>query len=54
MTSREVIQTSLDQWEAATDSQLRVELGIHGLFPSDIVSKQILINMLMNIYFGEK
>lgn len=54
MASREVIQSSLDQWEVATDNQLRAELGIHGLFPSDIVSKDILINMLVNVYFGEE
>lgn len=54
MTSREIIQTSLDQWEAATEDQLRAELGIHGLFPSEVVSKDILINMLANVYFGEE
>jgi len=54
MTAREIIQTSLDQWQAATDNQLRAELGIHGLFPSEVISKEILINMLINVYFGEE
>jgi hypothetical protein len=36
----------------SSESGLRSELALHGLYPSHVVNKSILINMLMNIYFG--
>lgn len=53
MTSRELIQKALDEWEDASEEGLRAELWVHGFEPSEIVSREILINMLLQIYFGE-
>jgi len=36
----------------ASESALRAELNIHGYEPSEVISKEILINMLMTVYFG--
>lgn len=31
---------------------LRAELSVHGYNPSEVISKTILVNMLMYVYFG--
>jgi hypothetical protein len=36
----------------SSESGLRGELALWEYNPSDIISKEILVNILMNIYFG--
>jgi hypothetical protein len=38
----------------SSERGLRGELALWGYEPSEIISKEILINMLMNVYFGGK
>lgn len=35
----------------APDSHIRVELWIHGYEPSESISRETLINMLLSVYF---
>jgi hypothetical protein len=37
----------------SSESGLRGELALWNYHPSEIISKDILINMLMVVYFGE-
>ncbi|WP_156187467.1 hypothetical protein [Peribacillus loiseleuriae] len=32
---------------------IRAELSLHGLKPSEFISKEILMNMLVTVYFGD-
>jgi len=43
---------TFQQLSSESESGLRAELAVHGYNPSPIVSKEILINILMNVYFG--
>jgi hypothetical protein len=36
----------------SSESGLRAELWIHDYHPSEIIHKEILVNMLIQIYFG--
>jgi hypothetical protein len=36
----------------SSEEGLRAELALHGYTPSPVINKEILINMLMEIYFG--
>lgn len=33
------------------ESAIRAELSVHGIFPSDFIAKDILINILVATYF---
>lgn len=45
-------QIALTEWASCSESSLRGELRLWGYKPSEIINKQILINMLSTIYFG--
>lgn len=45
-------ETTLHQLKKEKESALRAELSVHGYNPSPIISKDILISMLMQVYFG--
>jgi hypothetical protein len=49
MTPEELTRIELGN---SSERSLRGELSLHNLYPSDIIGKSILINMLMNVYFG--
>jgi hypothetical protein len=36
----------------SSEKTLRGELSLWGYEPSEVINKDILINMLMNVYFG--
>jgi hypothetical protein len=41
------------EFNNSSERGLRAELWLSGYNPSEIISKEILINMLMAVYFGE-
>jgi hypothetical protein len=45
-------QQTLSEFNNSSEKSLRGELSIWGYEPSEIISRDIIINMLMNIYFG--
>lgn len=45
-------QHTFQQLNNESESALRAELSVHVYEPSEIISKDILISMLMQIYFG--
>jgi hypothetical protein len=45
-------QIALAEWNNSSERGLRGELGLWEYYPSEIISKDILINMLQYIYFG--
>jgi hypothetical protein len=49
MTPEEIAKIEFNE---SNERGLRAELSIHGYNPSPIISKEILINVLLCIYFG--
>jgi hypothetical protein len=47
-------QTALTDFQNSSESALRSELWLHNLHPSQLIKKDILINMLVNVYFGDE
>jgi hypothetical protein len=45
-------QKALSEFNSSSEKSLRGELRIWGYEPSKVISKPILINMLIQIYFG--
>jgi hypothetical protein len=45
-------QQAFSEFNNSSVESLRGELSIWGYEPSEIISRDIIINMLMNIYFG--
>jgi hypothetical protein len=45
-------EKTLSEFNNSSEKSLRGELSIWGYEPSEIISRDIIINMLMNIYFG--
>jgi hypothetical protein len=45
-------QQTLSEFNNSSEKSLRGELSIWGYEPSEVINKPILINMLMQIYFG--
>jgi hypothetical protein len=45
-------QQTLSEFNNSSEKSLRGELSLWGYEPSEIISRDIIINMLMNIYFG--
>lgn len=48
MTARELL---IQELHNTRESSVRAELWLHGLNPSEQISKEILINMLIAVYF---
>jgi hypothetical protein len=48
MTPRE---TFLNEMQTATESAIRSELGLFNIEPSEIISRDLLINILAGVYF---
>jgi hypothetical protein len=46
-------QQTLSEFNNSSVDSLRGELSLWGYEPSEVISKDILINMLMTVYFGE-
>jgi hypothetical protein len=46
-------QQTLSEFNSSSEKSLRGELSLWGYEPSEVISKDILINMLMTVYFGE-
>jgi hypothetical protein len=46
-------QQAITDFQRCSESALRSELWLHNLNPSPIINKQILINMLTEVYFGD-
>jgi hypothetical protein len=40
------------EFNNSSEKTLRGELALWGYEPSEVINKDILINMLMNVYFG--
>jgi hypothetical protein len=40
------------EFNNSSEKALRGELSLWGYEPSEVINKDILINMLMNVYFG--
>lgn len=51
MTPEEIAKT---EWNNITERGLRGELAIWGYKPSLVIKKEILVNMLLHIYFGKE
>jgi hypothetical protein len=45
-------QQTLSEFNNSSEKSLRGELSIWGYEPSEVINKDILINMLMTVYFG--
>jgi hypothetical protein len=45
-------QIATSEWNKCSESSLRAELWLHNLHPSEVIGKQILINMLTEVYFS--
>jgi hypothetical protein len=41
------------EFNNSSEKTLRGELALWGYEPSEVINKDILINMLMNVYFGD-
>jgi hypothetical protein len=50
MTPEEI---AITEWKISSEKGLRAELWVHGYEPSPVIKKEILINMLTQVYFGE-
>ncbi|MGE8080965.1 hypothetical protein [Peribacillus loiseleuriae] len=50
MTPKELLIEELQQ---VSESAIRAELWLHGLMPKEIISKEILINTLVALYFED-
>lgn len=51
MTPEEIAKLEFNK---SSEKGLRGELAIWGYKPSPVISKEILINMLIQVYFGSK
>lgn len=49
MSPEEIAKT---EWDSSTEKGLRGELVIWGYKPSPVIQKEILVNMLIQVYFG--
>ncbi|MEW5569638.1 hypothetical protein [Rossellomorea marisflavi] len=47
-------ETLTEELQTVSEANIRAELSVHGIHPSDVISKGILINMLAQVYYGEE
>lgn len=50
MNTRETLTKEL---QTVSEANIRAELSVHGIHPSEEISKEILINILSQVYYGE-
>jgi hypothetical protein len=47
-------ETLTEELKTVSEANIRAELSVHGIHPSELIGKEILINILAQVYYGEE
>ncbi|MGD7047050.1 hypothetical protein [Rossellomorea marisflavi] len=47
-------ETLINELQETTEANIRAELSVHEIYPSELITKDILINILAEVYYGEE